>query len=296
MNTRRAMMRVPALIALLLLAVLGTPARAQSLQRLTVTQLTLSANTTAPRIEVPFDLIITAHVRERITELRNLDLPYLSDVELLGDEHSLVSSGDGTTYTEHVRVVAHHSGLITFAPATLDAIDARDGKSKRYSSNSLSLAVGGAVTTFTQTFDVTGAVFTLLRWLLVLVLALLVVRLVVRRRRRAAVTVSPQPAVAPISPPLAPTREQRLRDARTVLAAERTRGAVLRVRTIVREMVGAGDDETLADVLRRIEPQERNMRALLFALERASFTHDGDLAGAVDHVIDRLSDMVGPAS
>ncbi len=62
---------------------------------------------------------------------------------------------------------------------------------------------------------------------------------------------------------------------------------------MVREMVGASDEETLADVLRRIEPEERPMRALLVALERAAFTHDGDLGVAIDRVIDRLNDMVG---
>ncbi len=61
---------------------------------------------------------------------------------------------------------------------------------------------------------------------------------------------------------------------------------------MVREMVGANDAETLADVLRRIAPEERHMRALLFALERAAFTHDADLDRAIDHVIDRLSEII----
>ncbi len=279
------------------MAALCAAAQAQSLQRLTVTQLTLAADTTAPKVEVPFDLIVTAHVREPITDLRNLDLPILAQVELLGDEHSLVSGADGSTYTERVRVVAHHSGLITIAPVTLDAVDPRDGKAKRYSSNSLALAVGGGVTAVTQTFDVGAALFTTLRWLIVLVVALLVVRLIVRRPRAAPINVPPpHPPPVPVVPPLVMSREQRLRDARTVLAAERTRAAVLSVRTMVREMVGASDAETLADVIRRIEPEQRNMRALLFALERAAFTHDGDLPRAVDHVIDRLNEMVEPAS
>ncbi len=145
-----------------------TPAVAQSLQRLTVTQLTLSADAVSPKVEVPFDLIVTAHVRERVSELRNLDLPILAEVELLGDEHSVVSNASGTTYTERVRVVAHHSGVITIEPATLDAIDPRDGKAKRYSSNSLSLSVGGGVIGVTQTYDGRAIIFTVLRWLLIL--------------------------------------------------------------------------------------------------------------------------------
>ncbi len=286
------MARFRALIALLLASVFCAPALAQSLQRLTVLQLTLAASTASPKVEVPFDLIITARVRERVTDLRNLDLPTLAEeVELLGDEHSVVSDASGTTYTERLRVVAHRSGVITIPPVTLDAIDARDGKPKRYSSNSLSLNVGGGVLSVTRTYDVTGIVFTISRWLAILVVAAIIVRLMVRRRRRPAMVPAPQPDPAPVAPPLV-TGEQRLRDARTVLEAERTRPTVMRIRSMVREMVGANDAETLADVLRRIEPEERHMRALLFALERAAFTHDGDLNRSIDHVIDRLNEMV----
>jgi len=276
----------------LLAAAVCTPALAQSLQRLTVTQLTLSANTVSPKVEVPFDLIVIARVRERVTELRNLDLPILAEVELLGDEHSVVSDASGTTYTERVRVVAHHSGVITIAPVTLDAIDARDGKAKRYSSNSLSLIVGGGIVSVTRTYDITGILVTVLRWLAILAVAAIAVRLLVtRRRRKVAIVPVPQPDPVPGAPALR-THEQRLRDARTVLEAERTRPTILQVRTMVREMVGANDDETLADVLRRIEPEERHVRGLLFALERAAFTHDDDLNGAIDHVIDRLNEMI----
>ncbi|MBV8639489.1 MAG: hypothetical protein JO322_15535 [Candidatus Eremiobacteraeota bacterium] len=271
------------------------PASAQDLQRLTVTRLTLSANTVAPKVEGPFDLVVTAHVRERVMGLRNLDLPILaSELDVLGDEHSLVSDANGTTYTEDIRVVAHHSGLITIAPVTLDAIDARDGRAKRYSSNSLALVVGGGVLAATQTFDLTGVLFAALRWLLILAVAVLLVRLLAKRPRKPppAVVPAPQPAPVPMVRPAA-TREERLRDARTVLEAERTRQNVLRIRTIVREMVGASDAETLADVLRRLEPEERLMRALLFALERAAFTHDDDLDHAIDRVILRLNDLAG---
>jgi hypothetical protein len=83
-----------------------------------------------------------------------------------------------------------------------------------------------------------------------------------------------------------------LRDSLSVLAAERSRSAVLRVRHAVREMVGAGDDETLADVLRRAEPLDPRFRALLVALERAAFTHDEDLQPAIDGVLVCLTQAV----
>jgi hypothetical protein len=287
--------RLRALVALLLATLCSAPALAQSLQRLTVTQLTLSSDVASPKVEVPFDLIVTAHVRERVTELRNLDLPTLAEVvELLGDEHSIVNNADGTTYTERVRVVAHHGGVITIAPVTLDAIDARDGKAKRFSSNALSLNVGGVAPPldgFTWTQEAAETLRTVLTWVVAIAALALIVVLLFRRRRAQPLVPPPEPQPVP-GPRPALTREQRLRDARTVLEVERTRGAVLRVRTMVREMVGADDAETLADVLRRIGPDERLMRALLFALERAAFTHDGDLNRAVDQVIVRLDEIL----
>ncbi len=289
---------VRALVALLLVAATCcAPAFAQDLQRLTVSQLTLSTGTNTPKVEVPFDLIVTARVRERVSELRNIDLPLLAEVELLGDEHSVVSDAGGTTYTERIRVVAHHSGIITIAPVTLDAIDARDGKAKRYSSTSLSLAVGGGLAPpgFSRTQGFAESARSVIVWAIWIALLVLLAFLFLRRRpSRSPPQLAPQPEPAPPPAPL-PTFEARLRDARTVLGAERTRPAVVRVRTMVREMVGASDAETLADVLRRIDPEERPMRALLFALERAAFTHDGDLGHAIDRVIGQLDDMVGTA-
>jgi hypothetical protein len=132
---------------------------------------------------------------------------------------------------------------------------------------------------------------TVLLWVVAIAaLAIIVVQLF-RRRGVPPTLPPPQPQAVPAPPPVV-TREQRLRDARTVLEAERTRAAVIRVRTAVREMVGADDAETLADVLRRIGTEERPMRALLFALERAAFTHDGDIDRAVDQVIVRLDEII----
>ena len=128
------------------------------MQRLTVTQLTLAADTSTPRIEVPFHLIVTAHVRERISELDNLDLPILAELELLGDEHTMVAERGGSTYRETIAVVAHHSGAITIAPVTLDAIDARTGKPTRFSSNTLTLRVAGPAAAVATTVDAWQAV------------------------------------------------------------------------------------------------------------------------------------------
>lgn len=263
-----------------------------SLQRLTVTQLTLAGDTATPKLETPFNLVVTAHVRERVESLENLDLPVLAkDLELLGDQRSIVSSAAGTTYTETIRVVAHHTGNITVSPVTLDAIDARDGKPKRYSSNSLTLNVsGGALEVPAPSFDWFSTFVAGLRWLVPIIALILVVRLVVRNRARQP---SPAPQPEPVVLPRAvPTREGRLRDAVTTLRVDRTRVTAIRIRHVVREMVGADDAETLADVLAKAKGDEP-LRGLLRALERAAFTYDGDLQPAIDAVLAQLERMTG---
>ncbi|MBV8531094.1 MAG: hypothetical protein JO104_07225, partial [Candidatus Eremiobacteraeota bacterium] len=78
--------RAAARVALLggLVAASAPAANAQSLPRLTVESFVLSADTPAPRVDVPFHLILTLRVRERITLIENLNLPMLAELELLG--------------------------------------------------------------------------------------------------------------------------------------------------------------------------------------------------------------------
>ncbi len=282
-------------LVLLLIAFALTPANAQSLQRLHVTQLTLAADTNTPRIEVPFHLVVTAHVRERISELDNVDLPILAELELLGSERTTVASRTGSTYRETITVVAHHSGAITIAPVTLDAIDARNGKPTRFSSNSLVLHVAGPAAAIVATVDVwqrVGLVFAVLfralLWVLGVGIVLFIFAALVRRR--------PVPAAGPVVT-LAPPKpvivdpKARMREALEVLRGNRTRAGAMRARSIVRRMVGATDAETLADVLRRPLATDRDMRDLLRALERAGFTHDADLGVAIAAAVAQLERM-----
>jgi hypothetical protein len=67
---------------------------------------------------------------------------------------------------------------------------------------------------------------------------------------------------------------------------------VIRVRHVVREMVGADDAETLADVLAKAKGDEP-LRTLLRALERAAFTYDSDLQPAIDAALAQLERMTG---
>ncbi|HTU70942.1 MAG TPA: hypothetical protein VMF11_11550 [Candidatus Baltobacteraceae bacterium] len=275
---------VRSLAALVLFAAeLSTAASAQSLQRVTVTALTLSADTLTPHVEAPFHLVITAHVRERVSEFDNLDLPILAELELLGDEHGVVAAAGGTTYREVITVVAHHSGSITVAPVTFDAIDARDGKAKRYFSNSLTLHVAGLLP-LAPSYHGSNALLPAL-----LVAAALLAFVVLRRRR-----VPPSAPVITLARPVpvvAADPRAMLREALGVLRAQRNRVGAMRARSTVRRMVGASDAETLNDVLRRPAASTPDLRDLLRALERAGFTHDADLSAAIAAAIAQLERM-----
>jgi hypothetical protein len=282
-------------LALVAFATTLAPLDAQQLQRLTVTQLVLSADTVEPKLEVPFHLIVTAHVRERVARFQNLDLPILAELEVLGDEHSVSVSASGTTYREVISVVAHHTGPTTIDPVTLDAIDARTGKPMRYSSNPLTVAVGGGA--LKPSFDFAALVWRFMRALffalcagaLALVLVLLFRRRMVRGAGRAAVTLPP---ATPVAPPPARNPRDVLRDALTTLRAERTRATAMRVRHVARSMVGASDTETLDDALRRPLAADAGMRELLTTLERAAFTYESDLQTAVAGAIAALERLV----
>jgi hypothetical protein len=278
------------------LALSSAVAWAQALQKLTVQSFVLSSDTANPKLEVPFRLVVRVHVRERVASIDNLELPILAELELLGDERRVASSPSGTDYTETISVVAHHTGTIAIAPATLQAIDARDGRPKQYFSNPLTINVGGgALDPFAGAERFAKSA---VRWFIriglwaggiicVAALAALVFH------HRPAKAPAPPAAPAPAAPPM---RQRSLRDqlsdALTVLRAERNRSAAVRVRAAVWRMIGASDGETLADVLARTDAADARMRALLRSLERAAFTYDADLAPAIEDACGSLEAML----
>ncbi len=195
-------------LAGLLGVVLAAPAQAQALQRLTVSNFALSADAPSPKLEQPFHLIVTVHVKQQVATLENLDLPILAELELLGDERRITRDASGTTYRENITVIAHHTGAIHIAPATLDAVDARDGKAKRFFSNDLTVNVsGGALQPLREAGNAAGAVLraglTIAFWIACLAAAAFVA-ITVYRRRRAPVATTVRSYVAP--PPLPPVR------------------------------------------------------------------------------------------
>ena len=274
----------------------GTAAPAQALQHLTVEAFTLGSDVGRPQVGVPFALVVTLRVRERVTRIDNLELPLLAQLDLLGDERRITSGQNGSQYVETISVVAHQSGVLDIGAARLQAVDARDGRAKQYSTNGLTLrVVAGAAAPLGRAETFTAAALRLivetLLWIVGTLCAIAVVVLLFRRRS-AATLPTPVPAMQspPPSPPQPALRSEReqMQDALTVLRAERTRAAALRVRSAVWRMVGASDGETLADVLHRSRAADEPTRTLLGALERAGFTYDTDLSPAIDDACDAL--------
>ena len=271
----------------------------QSLERFTVESFDLNADTASPRIDVPFRLTVTLRVRERVGEIQDLNLPILAQLELLGDERRTAAGPRGTLYRETISVVAHNPGPIPIGPATLQAIDARDGKAKQWYTNGLTLRVGGASTHAMESVGqvVLGAASAMLRFLFASLLfalgigcvAVILVLLVVRGRPRTPTPAPPPPVTALVER----THGQQAQDALAVLRTQRSRAAAVAVRTAIWRMIGASDGETLADVLRRPEASEAAMRQLLIALERSAFTSEVDLHAAIDDACSALERYIG---
>lgn len=287
-----------AALAVASVALFSGTAAAQALQKLTVQSFSLSSDTPDPKVEVPFHLIVRVHVRERVASIDNLVLPILAELELRGDVRQVRSSPSGTDYTETISVVAHHTGRIEIAPATLQAIDARDGRAKEYSSNPLAIDVGGGSLDPLAGAERFGR-SALQRFVSIAlwaggIICVVALAALIFYHRPVRTAMPPVQAPAPAPPPSMPQRSRRdqLSDALIVLRAERSRSAAVRVRAAVWRMIGASDGETLADVLQRPDASDARTRFLLRSLERAAFTYDADLAPAIDDACANLETML----
>jgi hypothetical protein len=283
----------------LVVAFAATPraAPAQALARLTVRSFALTSDTAHPVVDEPFHLVVTLRVRERLTQIANLNLPLLADVELLGDERQTVSGASGTQYRETITVVAHRAGSLAIAPATLQAIDARDGQPMQWYTNSLTIYVGGVSTSALRAGAAEAlaralAVARVLLWVLGIAVIFAAAVLLLRRRSRVAAA-APTPPPAPAPPAVERSRRDQLEDALVVLRAERTRASAVAVRNAIWRFVGANDGATLGDVLRRRESSVPETRELLIALERSAFTYDDDLQAAIQDACFALERAMG---
>jgi len=269
------------------LAPVVAQASAQTLARLHVRSFVMTAEPKSLHVGDTLRLRIVTHVDENVGQLDNVTLPDLSGFDSLGDERACSSSGHGTECTEILALSPTETGDRTIAPTTLDAIDARNGKPSHFATNPVTIHVIGAAP---QPNGVTRALIDdLLKPIAILILVGAAAYALLwgfgRRPRPKPALPRPVPqVVAPPAPvdPLPPLI--------AALAAERTRPRVLAVRDEIRRRVGAREDETLGDLLRRrAAGDDRALVDVLRAVERASFVDDDRLPGAIDEALAALS-------
>jgi len=260
-----------------------------ALARLNVASFTFSADTSVPAQEQPFHLILDVRLNGHVDDLEGVVLPQLGTLEILGDEKHTLASGANTEYRETIAVVAHQGGAIAIPPAYLDAIDARDGKPKRFLSNDLTLHVAGPASVLAG--SARSKLFPVLGFLAgaVLIVALALAALKLRKAPPdvpAVETAPVQEPVVAIAPADAPA--DAVAGARARLAVDPTREGALASRSVLWRSVGASDGETLADVVRRPGAHDPALRAVLRALERAAFTNDLDRPAAIGDALRAL--------
>ncbi|HEY9180173.1 MAG TPA: hypothetical protein VIO32_05605 [Candidatus Baltobacteraceae bacterium] len=252
---------------------------AQQYQHLHVLGFTLSSDDAHPRIETPFHVSLTIRVAEKQFNGDNVFLPSFEGAEELGDLRQVLHDARGTTYRETLTLVAHARGSLHVSEAYLDAIDARDGKPKRFLSNSLTLPVGGG--------PVTRA-WNLFRTLLLVVIAFVLfaaavaaIALVQASRRK----LPPIRAAEPPAAVVAGRQRDEVEEAFTQLRHARNRRAVLALRSALWLRAGADPGATLNDVLVRTSAHRLALRHVLVAVERAAFVEDARLNDAIEEIL-----------
>jgi hypothetical protein len=248
------------------------PAGAQtSLRPLRVRDLSMRADRARVHVHEPFHLAIHVHVSENVAALDELVIPDVGTMQMLGDERHTTHSAGGTDVVETLTLEPAAAGRFTFAPAYLDAIDARDGKPKRFSANRPVTVVVDAGAPLGE------AVGGVLRWLaagalIVLGAGIAVVALVAlgrrRRRREGPVVPVPQPAAVAAPPPANTPRDAvaaALRAYRVAPAA----AALSMLRSALFAAAGAANGATLRDALSATN--DHGLRGALLAAERTAF-------------------------
>ena len=271
-------------VALLFVLLMLAPVQAQQYQRLHVRGFTLSTDTPRPQLEQPFHVSVTIRVAENVAHLANVYLPTFFGAEELGDEQQILNGPKGTTYRETLTLVAHTRGLLSISSAYLDAIDARDGKAKRFISNSLKIPVGGGPVS--AVWDVLRTILFVVIDVALIAAAIFVVAVIFWRRRRIPAP-PPAPRIPDSTPAVEPDRHpaRELADAFALLRQRRDRSAVLALRVALWHAAGAGSGETLSDVLRRPAAADEHLRRMLMIVERAAFIEQARLDQAIDDVL-----------
>ncbi len=271
-----------------LLAPIVAPASAEALARLHVRAFTLTADPKSLRVGDTLRLRIVARLDERVSQLDNVTLPDLSGFDSLGDERVCTSSASGSECSEVMTLTPTVAGDRTIAPATLDAIDARNGKPSHFATNPITIHVDPAAS---QPPDVPNApnalVDDLLRPLAILVIVGAAAYALLWGFGRRKTAPPPVPPPAPSAPPASVDPLPQLIAA---LAEQRTRARVVALRDELRRRIGAREHETLGDLLRRrAAGADATFVDVLRALERAAFVDDAQLARAIDEALRALS-------
>jgi hypothetical protein len=301
-TTLRRFAALVAVAASLTLGLAHEPARSQQLVPLHIRNFAISLDRTTVHVGEVFHLIVHTHVDEVLTQLDQTTLPSLYGFESQGDER--VCSGStkgGTDCTETLALVPQIAGDRTIGPVTLDAIDANTGRPSRFGTNVVTirvtpdpLAVVGPA--FSGAVDVIALVARVLILVALIVLLAVALRWLFARSRRPASDMfeprtlpanplSPfpqQPAAAPISAPFLDPFDARFRAALERLRAEPMRANALALRALVRERCGAGERETLGDLLARNAARgDAALVEALRALDRAAFVEDANVVEAI---------------
>ena len=275
----------PGVITALLCLLLALPAQAQQYQRLHVRSLTLTSDSAHPQIEQPFHVTLTIRVAEKQFNDDNVYLPSFDGAEELGDLRDVSHDAKGTTYRETLTLVAHAQGTLTVSNAYLDAIDARDGKPKRFISNSLTLPVGGGA--IAGTWRVLWTVLLVGIEVLLVAAAVFVLAVLFWRRRKTEplndVMVRYRTTPSLVEGPHEASDE--LEQAWQRLGTERDRASVLHLRGVLWARAGADPGATLNDVLRRSATGDGDLRRLLTLVERAAFVEEARLDRAIEEVL-----------
>jgi hypothetical protein len=273
--------------------VLCAAAGAQSLDRLHVRTMTMTAEPSRLGLGDLFRLVLRVRVDERIARLDNVTLPNLAGFDVLGDERRCVPSGRGTACTETLSLAPTEAGVRSIEPIALDAVDARNGRPSRFRSNGVTVAVAPA-SPLAAGGQIAGAFGDGLRALVLLALLGAIGAAIALRWRRATAprnVVQAEP-VRSVERPLEDDRRWRTMIER--LHARPSQARVEAVRAVLRERIGARPGETFADLTARgLHLEEPSAMEALRLIDRAAFIGDRYLPDAVEDAMPALEAVAG---